>query len=78
MREEFRQGAEYVCQIADQIPDDGWESAALGVWTVRDLVGHASRAITNVERYYAHTGKEVRAYGAGHGHFSASFINDLD
>ena len=31
MREEFRQAAEYVCQIADQVPDDGWESAALGV-----------------------------------------------
>ncbi len=59
MREEFRQAAEYVCQLADQVPDDGWELAALGVWTVRDLVGHASRAITNVERYCAQTGDQL-------------------
>lgn len=30
---------------------DQWEQPALGVWTVRDLVGHTSRALLTVETY---------------------------
>jgi len=33
------------------VPDDAWSSPALGVWTVRDLVGHTSRALTTIETY---------------------------
>lgn len=29
----------------------GWEAAALGVWSRRDLVGHTSRALLTVEDY---------------------------
>ena len=30
---------------------DGWEGRALGEWTVRDLVGHTSRALLTVKTY---------------------------
>jgi hypothetical protein len=33
------------------VPDDAWSSPGLGVWTVRDLVGHTSRALTTIETY---------------------------
>ena len=33
------------------MPDDAWTNEALGVWNVRDLVGHTSRAILLVEEY---------------------------
>ena len=33
------------------VPDDAWSSPALGVWNVRDLVGHTSRALTQIENY---------------------------
>ena len=32
---------------------DGWDDHALGVWTLRDLVGHTSRALLTVEAYLA-------------------------
>jgi uncharacterized protein (TIGR03083 family) len=33
------------------IPDDAWSAPGLGVWTVRELVGHTSRALVTVEEY---------------------------
>jgi hypothetical protein len=34
------------------IGDGQWEQPGLGVWTVRELVGHAGRAFVTVEEYY--------------------------
>jgi hypothetical protein len=33
--------------------DGRWDAPALGVWTVRDLVGHTSRALSTIETYLA-------------------------
>lgn len=33
------------------VPDDAWSSPGLGVWTVRELVGHTTRALTTIETY---------------------------
>ena len=33
------------------VPDDAWSAPGLGVWTVRELVGHTSRALVTVEEY---------------------------
>ena len=33
------------------VPDDAWSAPGLGVWTVRELVGHTSRAVVTVEQY---------------------------
>ena len=45
MRKAFPQAVGYFVQLVDQVPDDLWGSAGLGVWAVRDLVGHTSWAI---------------------------------
>lgn len=37
--------------LVTRIPDDRWDSPALGDWTVRSLVGHTTRAILTVESY---------------------------
>ncbi len=37
--------------LAEAVPADGWDRPALGVWTVRELVGHTTRALTTVESY---------------------------
>jgi uncharacterized protein (TIGR03083 family) len=37
--------------LVSAIPDDQWDSPALGEWTVRSLVGHTTRAILTVESY---------------------------
>ena len=59
MRTVFRQAVDYYLFLVDQVPVDGWESAGLGVWTVRDLVGHTSRAMTTLERYCDQPGGQV-------------------
>ena len=59
MRTVFRQAVDYYLFLVDQVPVDGWESAGLGVWTVRDLVGHTSRAMTTLERYCKQPGEQV-------------------
>lgn len=40
-----------LAELVSRVPPDAWRLPALGVWTVRDLVGHASRALTTIETY---------------------------
>ena len=40
-------------QTVGQITPAQWEQTGLGVWTLRDLVGHTSRALLTVETYLA-------------------------
>ena len=37
----------------EQVGPAQWEQSGLGVWTIRDLVGHTSRALLTVEMYLA-------------------------
>lgn len=54
-RHSFRRAAEGFAELVATIPADAWEQPALGVWSVRELVGHASRALTTVEQYLGRT-----------------------
>lgn len=50
VRTAFGQAADwFVSTVA--AGSDRWDRAGLGSWTVRDLVGHTSRALLTVERY---------------------------
>ena len=48
-------------ELVEQVPGTAWATPALGVWDVRGLTGHASRALTTVESYLGapQTGKRV-------------------
>ncbi|TFD20582.1 hypothetical protein E3T42_02140 [Cryobacterium sp. TMT4-10] len=48
-REAFRQAARWFVDTSSLVND--WERPGLGEWTVRDLVGHTSRALLTVETY---------------------------
>ena len=61
-RESFAEAIAYFTDVVARVPADAWDKPALGVWSVRDLVGHASRAMTTVERY-ATVGPEGAAIG---------------
>lgn len=50
-KETFSEAVAFFLDVASRVPDDDWASEALGVWNVRDLVGHTSRAILLVEEY---------------------------
>ena len=60
-REVFREATEYYVATVSMITSGQWDSPGLGVWNVRDLVGHTSRALLTVEQYSAEplTGAEA-------------------
>jgi uncharacterized protein (TIGR03083 family) len=38
-------------ELVDRVEPEQLEAPGLGVWTIRDLIGHASRAMTTIETY---------------------------
>ncbi len=51
--EAYEGAARFFVETVGQIKDTQWELPGLGVWTVRDLTGHTSRALSTVETYLA-------------------------
>ena len=49
-RQTYFEAAGFFLAVAEHIRDNQWSGDGLGVWSVRELVGHTSRALTNVER----------------------------
>jgi uncharacterized protein (TIGR03083 family) len=49
-RAAFRSAGEWFRQVVGEV-GDRWERPGLGEWTVRDLVGHTSRALITVATY---------------------------
>lgn len=49
----FEAAAAAFAEAVATIGDDQWDRPGLGEWTVRDLVGHASRSLTTIETYLA-------------------------
>ena len=62
-REAFYQAVPFFVDAVSRISPGQWDAPALGVWNVRDLVGHTSRAITLVEQY-ATVGAEGASVGS--------------
>lgn len=52
-RTSFMEAAEYLIDTTSLIAADQWEAPGLGLWTVRELVGHAGRALQTVSTYLA-------------------------
>ena len=52
--QEFATAAACLVATVHQIQPGDWDKPGLGEWTVRDLVGHASRALSTVEQYLGH------------------------
>lgn len=53
IREAYNHAAALFVDVVGRIKPTQWDKPALGVWTVRDLVGHTSRALLTVESYLA-------------------------
>ncbi|BDZ48121.1 hypothetical protein GCM10025867_03620 [Frondihabitans sucicola] len=50
----FSQAADSFADLVSRIDPGRWDDPGLGSWTVRDLVGHTTRAILTVTTYLAH------------------------
>ena len=53
IREAYEGAAGWFVNTVEQVGSTQWEQPGLGMWTVRDLVGHTSRALVTVELYLA-------------------------
>jgi uncharacterized protein (TIGR03083 family) len=51
VRQSFRDAAGAFVDVLAQVREEDWPKPGLGVWTVRDLAGHTSRALVTVETY---------------------------
>ncbi len=52
-RSVFERAAESFVEMTETVPRERWDSPGLGVWSLRDLAGHTSRALTTIETYLA-------------------------
>lgn len=50
-RDCFAAATACITELVARVPDSGWDDPALGVWNVRDLVGHTGRALSTIEAY---------------------------
>lgn len=50
-RKGYREAADFFVKTVRLIRPHQWQMPALGVWSVRDLVGHTSRALLIVEQF---------------------------
>ena len=48
VREAFGEAARAFAELVRSIPPESWDGPGLGEWSVRDLVGHTSRALLTV------------------------------
>jgi uncharacterized protein (TIGR03083 family) len=47
----YVQAAGFFVDVTARVRPEQWDQPGLGVWTVRDLVGHTTRALSTVEGY---------------------------
>lgn len=55
----FHSAGSAFAELVGRIPDQCWDWPGLGEWSVRDLVGHTSRALVTVTTYLAQPGDQV-------------------
>jgi uncharacterized protein (TIGR03083 family) len=51
VRDTFTAAADFFVEVVARVPSDRWDAPGLGVWSVRDLTGHTSRALSTVCEY---------------------------
>ena len=56
-RAAFVEASEFVLEVIDAVEDPQWELPGLGMWTVRELAVHTSRAWTTLILYAGRTGE---------------------
>ncbi|PKB63807.1 MAG: hypothetical protein BZY80_05580 [SAR202 cluster bacterium Io17-Chloro-G2] len=59
IRRAYADAVDFFVNTVQQTPDGGWDCPALGVWTVRDLAGHACRSLTLIGEYAAHPASQA-------------------
>jgi uncharacterized protein (TIGR03083 family) len=77
-REDFGRAAEAFCRVVEQIEGDQWGLPGLGEWTVRELVGHALRAVQTAAGYLDEPADVATLSSAGEYFRAALVIPELN
>lgn len=59
----FGQAADFFVATVSLVGPEQWDAPGLGQWSVRDLVGHTSRALLTVEAYLGRPASAVEVSG---------------
>lgn len=59
----LQHAADLFVELVAKIQPDQWPTPCLGVWTVRDLVGHTSLALVSLEEHLGEHAHEVEVTG---------------
>jgi uncharacterized protein (TIGR03083 family) len=73
--EVFADAATAFTRLVSEVPAAAWTAPALGVWSVRDLVGHTARALITVESYLARPATSIDL-GSGVDYLLAALDSD--
>ena len=76
-RTAYREAVACFLETAGRVQPEQWDAPGLGVWTVRDLVGHASRSITRVEEFGVRRAESIDITSAVH-HYRRSLRQPSD
>ena len=76
-RTAYRRAVASFLETAARVQPDQWGAPALGVWSIRDLVGHTSRSITRVEEFGSQRAESVDITSAVH-HYRRSLRQPSD
>ena len=71
----YREAVSYFAETVAKIGPGQWDDPALGVWSVRDLVGHVSRSVARVEEFGQQRADKVDVVSAAQ-HFHISLAPD--
>ena len=73
----YRQAVVCFLETAAKVKPEQWDASALGIWSVRDLVGHMSRSITRIEEFGTQHAESVDITSAVH-HYRRSLRQPSD
>ncbi|MGH9071050.1 MAG: maleylpyruvate isomerase N-terminal domain-containing protein [Acidimicrobiales bacterium] len=76
--DEFRQAGKAFADLVARVGPDDADRIALGVWSVRDLVGHTSRALLTVEECLAAPAPESEVFFSSADYFALAASADHD
>jgi len=76
-RTAYRQAVVSFLETAGKVQPEQWDASALGIWSVRDLVGHMSRSITRIEEFGTQRAESIDITSAVH-HYRRSLRQPSD
>lgn len=77
-KEAYRQAVEFFVDIVGRIPSEAWDGPGLGIWTIRDLVGHTSRSIAGLADVLPERAGKVDVHSAAHHYHISLAPDDID